>query len=219
MRVQLVMKRICTEEEWKEFKEDIWYDYKKDNNFDELKEAELLNVRLDTLTKIDPFVGKYVSVAWVRKNVLQQTDEDMEEINAQMEQENAIVAQQQQQQMIAQQQADAQAQQDNMALQAQQQFQQAAVQDKIEKTFGNDEKEMVNKDHEANMMDKRIELEKVKASKKPGSIKTTLSKKKKTVSEEAKDLGLVYIGSGKYMNESGEYTHMNVNGVLVETTK
>ena len=107
LRVQLILKNVCTEEEWKEFKEDIWYDYKKDNNFDELKDAELLSMRLDTLAKVDPYVGKYYSVEWVRKNILQQTDEDMEEINAQMEQENAIIAQQQQMQM----QADAEAQQ------------------------------------------------------------------------------------------------------------
>ena len=205
MRVQLVMKRICTEEEWKEFKEDIWYDYKKDNNFDELKEAELLNVRLDTLTKIDPFVGKYVSIEWVRKNVLQQTDEDMEEINAQMEQENAIIAQQQQQQMIAQQQADAQAQQDNMALQAQQQIVQADTQNKIKQMFGDDEKEMVSKDHEANMMDKKIELERLKS--------------KKTTVKEAKTLGLSYVGSNQYANDKGQVTHMSKNGYLVEITK
>ena len=211
MRVQLVMKRICTEEEWKEFKEDVWYDFKKDNNFDEMKEAELLNVRLDTLVKLDPFVGKYFSIEWVRKNVLQQTDEDMQEINAQMEQENAIVAQQQQQQMIAQQQADAQAQQDNMEMQARQQFQQAAVQDKIQKTFGNDEKEMVNKDHEANMMDKKIELERLK-SKKP------VAAKKATI-KEARSLGLSYVGNNQYANNEGQVTHIAQNGYLVEITK
>ena len=99
LRVQLVLKKVCTEEEWREFKEDIFYDFKKDNNFDELKEAELLSTRLDVLTKLDPFVGKYYSIEWVRKNVLQQSDEDMEEINGQMEQENAVMAQQQQQQI------------------------------------------------------------------------------------------------------------------------
>ena len=211
MRVQLVMKRVCTEEEWRDFKEDIWYDYKKDNNFDELKEAELLNVRIDTLTKLDPFVGKYYSIEWVRKNVLQQSDEDMEEINAQMENENAVIAQQQQQQAIAQQQADAQAQQDNMALQAQQQFQNAAVQNQIQKTFGNDEKEMVNKDHEANMMDKKIELEKLKTKKNPTPAKKTI--------KEARNLGLTYVGGNKYANTEGQVTHLAENGYLVELNK
>ena len=211
MRVQLVMKRICTEEEWKEFKEDIWYDYKKDNNFDEMKEAELLNIRLDTLIKLDPFVGKYFSIEWARKNVLQQTDEDMQEINGQMEQENAVIAQQQQQQMVAQQQADAQAQQDNMAMQAQQQFQNAAVQDKIEKTFGDTEKDAVNKDHEANMLDKKIELERLKAKKPVAAKKATI--------KEARSLGLSYVGNNQYANNEGQVTHIAQNGYLVEITK
>ena len=89
LRVQLVLKKICTEEEWKEFKEDIWYDYLKDNNFDELKEAELTASRIATLQLVDPYVGRYFSQEWVRKNVLHQTDDDIEEINAQIEAEGA----------------------------------------------------------------------------------------------------------------------------------
>jgi hypothetical protein len=89
LRVQLVLKKICTEDEWKEFKEDIWYDYLKDNNFDELKESELTASRIGTLQLVDPYVGRYFSQEWVRKNVLHQTDEDIEEINSQIEAESA----------------------------------------------------------------------------------------------------------------------------------
>ena len=95
LRVQLALKRVCTEEEWKNFREDIWYDYKKDNNFTELKEAELITSRVSLLQLVDPFVGKYFSQEWIRKNILQQTDEDIEEINNQIAME-AQAAQQQQ---------------------------------------------------------------------------------------------------------------------------
>ena len=118
LRVQLILKNVCTEEEWKEFKEDIWYDFKKDNNFDEIKEAELLNMRIDILTKIAPFVGTYYSTIWIRKNILKQDDDDLEEINAQMEQENAILAQQQQQAMLQQQAIDQQNQENQLVFQA-----------------------------------------------------------------------------------------------------
>ena len=99
LRVQLVLKRVCTEEEWQEFKEKIFYDYKKDNNFNELKESELLNNRIMTLTALAPFVGTYFSQAWVKKNVLMLSDEEIEEINEQMSVENQIAMQQQIQQM------------------------------------------------------------------------------------------------------------------------
>ena len=84
LRIQLVLKKVCTEEEWNDFKEDIWYDFKKDNNFDELKEAELLTNRLTLLQVVDPYVGRYFSKEWVRKNVLQFSDEDIMEIDEQI---------------------------------------------------------------------------------------------------------------------------------------
>ena len=84
LRIQLILKKVCTEEEWNEFKEDIWYDFKKDNNFDELKEAELLTNRLTLLQVVDPYVGRYFSKEWVRKNVLHLNDEDIMEIDEQI---------------------------------------------------------------------------------------------------------------------------------------
>ena len=87
LRVQLVLKMVCTEEEWQIFKEDIWYDFKKDNNFNELKEAELLTNRVSILQLVDPYVGRYYSMEWVRKNVLHLTDEDIQEIDAQIQAE------------------------------------------------------------------------------------------------------------------------------------
>ena len=89
LRVQLVLKKVCTEEEWKTFREDIYYDFKKDNNFDELKESELLMNRIATLQAVDPYVGRYYSMQWVRKNVLMMDDEDIEEIQNQIEEEKA----------------------------------------------------------------------------------------------------------------------------------
>jgi len=206
LRVQLVLKKVCTEEEWREFKEDIWYDFKKDNNFDELKEAELLTNRLQVLAAADPFVGKYFSQLWIRKNILQQTDEDIEEINGQMEQENAMVAQQQQQQMVAQQQQQQQDFQSQLQFDTQKQIAQAQVQNQIDQIRpDNSEKEMINKSYEADMMDKKIELEKMK--------------NKKSVVKEAKELGLKYVGSGQYADSEGHVTHLNENGILVKLNK
>jgi len=49
LSVQLTLKGICTREEWEEFKEDIYYDFQKDNNFVELRDAELLRERMNLL--------------------------------------------------------------------------------------------------------------------------------------------------------------------------
>jgi hypothetical protein len=84
---QCVLKGICTREEWDQFKEDIYYDYVKDNNFTELRDAELLQSRIQTLTTVDPYVGRYYSAEWVRRNILQQTEEEIAQIDQQIKQE------------------------------------------------------------------------------------------------------------------------------------
>ena len=216
LRVQLVLKKVCTEEEWKGMKEDIWYDFKKDNNFDEIKEAELLNLRLDTLIKVDPFVGKYYSIMWIRKNILQQTDEDIEEINAQMEQESVLIAQQQQQAMLDQQAQQQQDMENQIAFGAQQQIAQAHVQKEVDKITGPDEgpgkSETIGRDHESKMMDKKIKLAQIQSKK-----STSAPAKKKTVAEQAKELGLVYVGSNRYSDASGNVTYITENGLLIPT--
>jgi len=87
LKTQLILKGIVTEEEWKEFSQDIAVDYIKDTHFSELKDSEILRERLGTLREMDEYVGKYYSAEWVRKNVLMQTEEDIEEIDKQIEAE------------------------------------------------------------------------------------------------------------------------------------
>ena len=81
---QLALKGICSVEEWKEFKEYIHYDFLKDNNFEELKESELMSSRLQLMTQVDPYVGTYFSKSWVKKNVLRLNEEDIEKMDAEI---------------------------------------------------------------------------------------------------------------------------------------
>ena len=92
---QLALKGICTVEEWEEFRGFISYDFKKDNNFAELKDTELLKERLNTLNMIDPYVGRYYSEEWVKKNVLHQTDDEIRELKKQIDSEPPSPSQQQ----------------------------------------------------------------------------------------------------------------------------
>jgi hypothetical protein len=87
LKIQLSLKGICSQEEWEEFREDIFYDYIKDNNFTELRDAELLQQRLQALGQIDPYVGRYYSQEWVKKNVLHLTDDQIEEMQKQIDSE------------------------------------------------------------------------------------------------------------------------------------
>jgi hypothetical protein len=87
LRVQCVLKGICTSEEFEQFKESIYYDFIKDNNFAELKEAELIRERLSLLSSVDPYVGRYYSMQWIQKNVLKLTDKEIKDMQTQIEKE------------------------------------------------------------------------------------------------------------------------------------
>ena len=87
LRVQCVLKGICTDEEWETFKEDIHYDYIKDNNFSEMKEAELMSQRLTLLSSVDPYTGRYFSQRWIQQNVLRLSDDEILEMDEQIEKE------------------------------------------------------------------------------------------------------------------------------------
>lgn len=87
LRVQLILKNIITPDEWDEIKERIFINFLQDNHFTELKEAEIIRERLGTLREIDEYVGKYFSKEWVKKNVLRQSDDDIDEIGKQIDKE------------------------------------------------------------------------------------------------------------------------------------
>ena len=87
LRVQCVLKGICTAEEWDDFKEHIYFDFIEDNNFTELKAAELMKERLALLSQVDPYTGRYYSQAWIQRNVLRMTDDEIEEMQKEIDAE------------------------------------------------------------------------------------------------------------------------------------
>merc|ERR1712225_91979 len=87
LRTQLVLKNIVTPEDWKQMEDHIQYDFIYDNQFAELKESELMEGRLGMLAVIEPYIGKYYSTEYVRKRILRQSDQEIEEIDTQIEDE------------------------------------------------------------------------------------------------------------------------------------
>ena len=80
LKKQLIMKGVITEEDWEEWKNDITVDYVKDNHFAELRDAEMLRERLQSMDMIQQYVGEYFSKEWVQKNVLMLDDETIEQM-------------------------------------------------------------------------------------------------------------------------------------------
>ena len=89
LKTQLILKNIVTPEDWEKMAEHIQFDYLYDNHFAELKETELMNERLNVMVAIEPYIGTYYSRDYVKRKVLRQTDEEIEEMAQEMEEENA----------------------------------------------------------------------------------------------------------------------------------
>jgi hypothetical protein len=87
LRTQLILKNIITPEDWNIMNEHIQYDFLYDNHFAELKDAELLNERLNMVQVAEPYVGKYFSQDYLRRKILRQTDEEILEQDKLIEKE------------------------------------------------------------------------------------------------------------------------------------
>jgi len=87
LKTQLILKNIITPEDWEIMSEHIQYDFLYDNHFSELKETELFNERITVAAAAEPYVGRYYSQDYVRRRILRQTDQEIEEIDMQIEDE------------------------------------------------------------------------------------------------------------------------------------
>ncbi len=85
LRAQLILKNITTEKGWNEIEEFIDFEYTSDSYFAQLKKAEVMRDQLDLLEKTEPYIGRYFSQDQVRREILGQSDEDIEEIDARID--------------------------------------------------------------------------------------------------------------------------------------
>jgi hypothetical protein len=81
LRLQLLLKRVITVEDWDNNVNLIGFQYAKDNLFAELKDNEVMMGRLNVMMTIAPYVGRYYSDTWVRRNIAKQTDEDIKDMD------------------------------------------------------------------------------------------------------------------------------------------
>jgi len=89
LETQLALKEVMTREEWATIRNEVRYDFSEDNHFSELKDQEVVTSRVTLLQIVDPYVGRYFSKKWVREHVLHQTEDDVERIDSEMEDEVA----------------------------------------------------------------------------------------------------------------------------------
>jgi hypothetical protein len=88
LKIQLILKGVITLDDWPDLERLIRFDFMRDNHYAELKEAELMQGRLNILQMIDPFVGKYYSPTYVKKHILRLDDDEIQEMEQEMDEYN-----------------------------------------------------------------------------------------------------------------------------------
>ena len=79
LKTQLLLKNVITVEDWSGMSEHIQFDYIYDNHFAELKQSELFQERMANLSQAEPYIGKYFSQDYLRREILHQTDDEIVE--------------------------------------------------------------------------------------------------------------------------------------------
>jgi len=87
LKTQLLLKGIIAPDDWPLMQEHIQYDFLQDGHFAELKEAELLEDRINSLDSIQSYIGTFFSKEWVLKNVLHMNDAEIDQMNQQIRKE------------------------------------------------------------------------------------------------------------------------------------
>jgi hypothetical protein len=87
LKTQLILKGIIVEADWDDIKEKIRFNFAQDQYFEEIKDAENLRNRMDLLQAVQPYVGLYYSQAFVKRNILRLTTDEMENIEKEIGEE------------------------------------------------------------------------------------------------------------------------------------
>ena len=85
LRIQLLLKGTMKEEDWLKIVDDVRFDYARDSYFTELKNNEIMNERMNLLSQMGEHIGKYYSIDWIRKHILNQTEEEIKEMDQEIQ--------------------------------------------------------------------------------------------------------------------------------------
>jgi hypothetical protein len=84
LKVQLVAKNIINVDEWDDMRTQIRFDFLEDNHFSELKDTEILTSRVTLLQQLDPYIGRFYSEEWIKREVLRLTEDEIKAMDKQM---------------------------------------------------------------------------------------------------------------------------------------
>lgn len=87
LRTQLLLKKVISFDEWEKVKDNIFFEFNRNNYFSELKNIEMLERRLDAFEKAKSIIGVTRSMKWAQTDVLQMTQEEIDNEERMIEEE------------------------------------------------------------------------------------------------------------------------------------
>ena len=87
LKTQLQLKGVIAEDEWLPIKNKMVYKWAEDSYYREAKAQEILRGRLELARDVSDYTGKFYSIDYIRREVLQQTDEEIKRLDKEMARE------------------------------------------------------------------------------------------------------------------------------------
>ena len=87
LRTQLVLRGIIKPDDWIKFRPAINYHWAEDSYYREIKNSELISSRMQMMRDVTSYAGRYFSMNWIKKNILQLTDEEVRNMQKEIDAE------------------------------------------------------------------------------------------------------------------------------------
>jgi hypothetical protein len=84
---QIILTGAMTPDEWFDIKGKIKFKWARDTLQSEMKNQQIMTQRMQTIQLMMPLIGRFYSNEWVRTNILNQTTEDIKEMDKQIKKE------------------------------------------------------------------------------------------------------------------------------------
>ena len=84
LKAQLLLKGIIKIDDWDQIKHEIQYKWAEDSYYREIKTTEMIQSRLELLREVSDYAGRYYSMDFIRKQILQMTDDEIREMEKQI---------------------------------------------------------------------------------------------------------------------------------------
>ena len=87
LKAQLILQGVIREGDWEKIRHEISYEYAEDNFYREQKNSEILTMRMELLSTVAEYAGRYFSMEYIKKTVLQMTDQEIRDMQKQIDAE------------------------------------------------------------------------------------------------------------------------------------